>query len=89
MLTNDLFKKHMFKFGVTCSYKMEKNHQKVSFMQMSNMQNELVCIFIQLYKQVCQAFLCETLTEFISKECMLQNLILFFFHTKKILTPLP
>ena len=40
--------------------------------------NKLICIFIQLFKTSVSSLLCETLIVFISKECMLQNLILFF-----------
>ena len=42
--------------------------------------NELICIFIRISKRGGQAHLCEALTEFINKECMLKNLILFFLH---------
>ena len=50
MLTNDLLKRHMFKFGVIRSYKMAKNHQKSLLYANEQYANELIYIFIQLFK---------------------------------------
>ena len=51
MLTNDLLKRHMFKFGVTSSYKSQGMTNKSLFYVNEQYANELICIFIQFFKK--------------------------------------
>ena len=53
---------------------------KLLFYASEQYANELIYIFIQLFELVCQTLLCEVLTKFISKECMLQSLFCLFGH---------